>query len=239
MLLTFIFQISLWNRLLYTGFRLVQVPLKLKWSLKWNLLFVCLWSYRAFDTLAKALNPGESTACQNSESIDTSAQLLGGETSMNIVEIEGPLLSDAHVAFRVLNTFLLLTVYNYFDIVMYNNNLTKLYLEFLRGVFVQVLALISSYWAAFVHWLILYLGESPALCNGLAALVILWFLTLKILGNPYKRIYIDKVFAWSRVSISLHEAESASTFSLVNGCIWYHLQWTLRPLSVFVSFLFV
>lgn len=63
---------------------------------------------------------------------------------MNIVEIEGPLLSDAHVAFRVLNSFLLLTVYNCFDIVMYNNDLTKLYFEFLRGVFVQVLALISS-----------------------------------------------------------------------------------------------
>lgn len=63
---------------------------------------------------------------------------------MNIVEIEGPLLSDAHVAFRVLNTFLLLTVYNYFDIVMYNNDLIKSYFEFLRGVFVQVLALISN-----------------------------------------------------------------------------------------------
>lgn len=63
---------------------------------------------------------------------------------MNIVEIEGPLLSDAHVAFRVLNTFLLLTVYNYFDIVMYNNDLIKFYFEFLRGVFVQVLALISN-----------------------------------------------------------------------------------------------
>ncbi|XP_058720111.1 nuclear receptor subfamily 2 group C member 1-like isoform X1 [Poecile atricapillus] len=56
---------------------------------------------RAFDTLAKALNPGESAACQNSESVDASAQLLGGETNMNIVEIEGPLLSDAHVAFRL------------------------------------------------------------------------------------------------------------------------------------------
>lgn len=42
---------------------------------------------------------------------------------MNIVEIEGPLLSDAHVAFRVLNSFLLLTVYNCFDLVMYNNDL--------------------------------------------------------------------------------------------------------------------
>ncbi|XP_035756893.1 nuclear receptor subfamily 2 group C member 1 [Egretta garzetta] len=55
---------------------------------------------RAFDTLAKALNPGESAACQNSESIEAGVQLIGGETSMNIVEIEGPLLSDAHVAFR-------------------------------------------------------------------------------------------------------------------------------------------
>ncbi|XP_061207242.1 nuclear receptor subfamily 2 group C member 1 isoform X2 [Neopsephotus bourkii] len=56
---------------------------------------------RAFDTLAKALNPGESAACQNSESIDANVQLIGGESSLNIVEIEGPLLSDAHVAFRL------------------------------------------------------------------------------------------------------------------------------------------
>uniref|UniRef100_A0A8B9PKB6 Nuclear receptor subfamily 2 group C member 1 n=1 Tax=Apteryx owenii TaxID=8824 RepID=A0A8B9PKB6_APTOW len=56
---------------------------------------------RAFDTLAKALNPGENAACQNSESIEASVQLIGGEASMNIVEIEGPLLSDAHVAFRL------------------------------------------------------------------------------------------------------------------------------------------
>ncbi|XP_075789560.1 nuclear receptor subfamily 2 group C member 1 isoform X4 [Pelodiscus sinensis] len=57
---------------------------------------------RAFDTLAKALNPGESAACQSSaESIEANVHLIGGETSMNIVEIEGPLLSDAHVAFRL------------------------------------------------------------------------------------------------------------------------------------------
>ncbi|XP_068524656.1 nuclear receptor subfamily 2 group C member 1 isoform X8 [Anas acuta] len=55
----------------------------------------------AFDTLAKALNPGESAACQNSDSVEGSVQLIGGETSMNLVEIEGPLLSDAHVAFRL------------------------------------------------------------------------------------------------------------------------------------------
>lgn len=46
---------------------------------------------------------------------------------MNIVEIEGPLLSDAHVAFRVLQTFLLLTVYNCFDTLMYNNDLSFIF----------------------------------------------------------------------------------------------------------------
>ncbi|XP_058046022.1 nuclear receptor subfamily 2 group C member 1 isoform X6 [Ahaetulla prasina] len=57
---------------------------------------------RAFDTLAKALNPGESTPCSSSaESMEASAHLAGEEASMNIVEIEGPLLTDAHVAFRL------------------------------------------------------------------------------------------------------------------------------------------
>ncbi|XP_062989838.1 nuclear receptor subfamily 2 group C member 1 isoform X2 [Elgaria multicarinata webbii] len=57
---------------------------------------------RAFDTLAKALNPGESASCQSSaESMEASARLVGEEASMNIVEVEGPLLSDAHVAFRL------------------------------------------------------------------------------------------------------------------------------------------
>uniref|UniRef100_A0A8C0J9P9 Nuclear receptor subfamily 2 group C member 1 n=3 Tax=Chelonoidis abingdonii TaxID=106734 RepID=A0A8C0J9P9_CHEAB len=57
---------------------------------------------RAFDTLAKALNPGENAACQSSaETVEANVHLIGGETSMNIVEIEGPLLSDAHVAFRL------------------------------------------------------------------------------------------------------------------------------------------
>ncbi|XP_013914584.1 PREDICTED: nuclear receptor subfamily 2 group C member 1 isoform X1 [Thamnophis sirtalis] len=57
---------------------------------------------RAFDTLAKALNPGESTPCPSSaESMEASAHLAGEEASMNIVEIEGPLITDAHVAFRL------------------------------------------------------------------------------------------------------------------------------------------
>uniref|UniRef100_A0A803TXW3 Nuclear receptor subfamily 2 group C member 1 n=1 Tax=Anolis carolinensis TaxID=28377 RepID=A0A803TXW3_ANOCA len=57
---------------------------------------------RAFDTLAKAFNPGETASCQSSaESMEASAHLFGEETTTSIVEIEGPLLSDVHVAFRL------------------------------------------------------------------------------------------------------------------------------------------
>ncbi|XP_038666872.1 nuclear receptor subfamily 2 group C member 1-A-like isoform X7 [Scyliorhinus canicula] len=61
--------------------------------------------FRAFDTLAKALNPAEGQAVQNSaECMDTSGaniQLISGEQSLPVVEIEGPLLSDVHVAFKL------------------------------------------------------------------------------------------------------------------------------------------
>lgn len=42
---------------------------------------------------------------------------------MNLVEIEGPLLSDAHVAFRVLNTLLLLAVYKHFNFLIWWYNI--------------------------------------------------------------------------------------------------------------------
>ncbi|XP_023487125.2 nuclear receptor subfamily 2 group C member 1 isoform X2 [Equus caballus] len=57
---------------------------------------------RAFDTLAKALNPGESTTCQSSvEGMEGSVHLIAGDSSINYIEKEGPLLSDSHVAFRL------------------------------------------------------------------------------------------------------------------------------------------
>ncbi|KAM6153011.1 nuclear receptor subfamily 2 group C member 1 [Erethizon dorsatum] len=57
---------------------------------------------RAFDTLAKALNPGESSSCQSSgEGSEGSGHLTAGEPSTSYVEKEGPLLSDSHVAFRL------------------------------------------------------------------------------------------------------------------------------------------
>ncbi|KAM8973098.1 nuclear receptor subfamily 2 group C member 1 isoform 2-T2 [Pelodytes ibericus] len=53
---------------------------------------------RAFDTLAKALNPSENSAHSSSESMESNPTLFH-DTS--IVEIEGPLLSDTHIAFRL------------------------------------------------------------------------------------------------------------------------------------------
>lgn len=57
---------------------------------------------RAFDTLAKAFNPGENTRYQNSgEGMEGSLRVIAGDSSINYIEKEGPLLSDSHVAFRV------------------------------------------------------------------------------------------------------------------------------------------
>ncbi|XP_058529174.1 nuclear receptor subfamily 2 group C member 1 isoform X3 [Ochotona princeps] len=57
---------------------------------------------RAFDTLAKAFNPGENTHYQNSgEGMEGSLRVIAGDSSINYIEKEGPLLSDSHVAFRL------------------------------------------------------------------------------------------------------------------------------------------
>ncbi|KAG8439588.1 hypothetical protein GDO86_005686 [Hymenochirus boettgeri] len=53
---------------------------------------------RAFDTLAKVLNPSENSSHGSTESMGSNSN-LAQDTS--IVEIEGPLLSDAHIAFRL------------------------------------------------------------------------------------------------------------------------------------------
>ncbi|XP_006633373.1 nuclear receptor subfamily 2 group C member 1 [Lepisosteus oculatus] len=53
---------------------------------------------RAFDTLAKALNPGDHP---QGEHIETSMHLVSGDQSGSVVEINGPLLSDVHVAFKL------------------------------------------------------------------------------------------------------------------------------------------
>ncbi|KAI1882283.1 hypothetical protein AGOR_G00249080 [Albula goreensis] len=53
---------------------------------------------RAFDTLAKVLNPPEPS---EGEVMEASLQLVSADQSGNLVELEGPLLSDSHVPFKL------------------------------------------------------------------------------------------------------------------------------------------
>ncbi|XP_040264845.1 nuclear receptor subfamily 2 group C member 1 isoform X2 [Bufo bufo] len=53
---------------------------------------------RAFDTLAKALNPSESSSQDLSENIESSSNLF---QDIGVVEMEGPLLSDSHISFKL------------------------------------------------------------------------------------------------------------------------------------------
>ncbi|XP_076127678.1 nuclear receptor subfamily 2 group C member 1-A-like isoform X1 [Alosa pseudoharengus] len=54
---------------------------------------------RALDTLAKALNPGDSPA---EETLEATMQLVSGDQSGSILELEGPLISDCHVPFKLM-----------------------------------------------------------------------------------------------------------------------------------------
>ncbi|XP_034028616.1 nuclear receptor subfamily 2 group C member 2 isoform X2 [Thalassophryne amazonica] len=61
---------------------------------------------RAFDTLAKVLNPPEEglgrTRTENSLcATGTTIQLIGGDQESPIIEVEGPLLTDSHVCFKL------------------------------------------------------------------------------------------------------------------------------------------
>ncbi|XP_066561091.1 nuclear receptor subfamily 2 group C member 1 isoform X2 [Amia ocellicauda] len=53
---------------------------------------------RAFDTLAKALNPGDHP---HVEHMEASMHLVSGDQSGSVLEMDGPLLSDIHVAFKL------------------------------------------------------------------------------------------------------------------------------------------
>lgn len=54
---------------------------------------------RALDTLAKALSPGGGPT---NESLEATMQLVSGDQSGSILELEGPLLSDSHVPFKLM-----------------------------------------------------------------------------------------------------------------------------------------
>lgn len=61
-----------------------------------DVYFLCI--IRAFDTLAKVLHPGDGSA---GESLEATMQLMSGDQSGPVVELEGPLLSDSHIPFKV------------------------------------------------------------------------------------------------------------------------------------------
>ncbi|XP_012669678.1 nuclear receptor subfamily 2 group C member 1-like [Clupea harengus] len=54
---------------------------------------------RALDTLAKALNPRDGPT---HESLEATMQLVSGDQSGSIMELEGPLLSDSNVPFKLM-----------------------------------------------------------------------------------------------------------------------------------------
>lgn len=53
---------------------------------------------RAFDTLAKALHPADGSA---GESLEATMQLMSGDQSGPVVELDGSLLSEIHIPFKV------------------------------------------------------------------------------------------------------------------------------------------
>ena len=64
--------------------------------------------YSAFDTLAKALNPPDAGQAQSQEGqvqcvAGATIQLLGRDQETPLIEVEGPLLTDTHVGFKVEN----------------------------------------------------------------------------------------------------------------------------------------
>ncbi|XP_068453982.1 nuclear receptor subfamily 2 group C member 2 isoform X2 [Clinocottus analis] len=57
---------------------------------------------RAFDTLAKVFNPPEQSLADKPHCVSgTTIQLIGRDQETPIIEVEGPLLTDSHVAFKL------------------------------------------------------------------------------------------------------------------------------------------
>ncbi|CAG5957802.1 unnamed protein product [Menidia menidia] len=54
---------------------------------------------RAFDTLAKVLHPGDSSA---GDTLEATMQLMSGDQSGPVVELEGALLSESHIPFKLM-----------------------------------------------------------------------------------------------------------------------------------------
>lgn len=70
-------------------------------------LACCMWCHSAFDTLAKALNPSEGMEAQSLSEVEgiggPTIQVISRDHITPLIEVEGPLLTDAHVNFKVCN----------------------------------------------------------------------------------------------------------------------------------------
>lgn len=71
-------------------------------------MFVCVcFVYSAFDTLSKVFNPSDEGIEQRlaNKSLQcvggTTIHLIGRDQENPIIEVEGPLLTDSHVGFKV------------------------------------------------------------------------------------------------------------------------------------------
>ncbi|XP_072291261.1 nuclear receptor subfamily 2 group C member 1 isoform X1 [Eucyclogobius newberryi] len=54
---------------------------------------------RAFDTLAKVLHPNEGSAA---DTLEATMQLMAGDQSGPVLELNGPILSDSHIPFKLM-----------------------------------------------------------------------------------------------------------------------------------------
>lgn len=70
-----------------------------------------MWCHSAFDTLAKALNPSEMMEAQSLSDVDgmggPTIQVISRDHITPLIEVEGPLLTDTHVNFKVCNDIVL------------------------------------------------------------------------------------------------------------------------------------
>lgn len=81
-------------------------------KIRWNCIIFChcfwvwcVWCCSAFDTLAKALNPSEAAEGRSLSEVDgvggATIQVISRDQITPLIEVEGPLLTDTHVSFKV------------------------------------------------------------------------------------------------------------------------------------------
>uniref|UniRef100_A0AAQ5WYZ7 Nuclear receptor subfamily 2, group C, member 2 n=1 Tax=Amphiprion ocellaris TaxID=80972 RepID=A0AAQ5WYZ7_AMPOC len=85
------------------GTLLLATDSKVHWIIEFVFVSVC-FAHSAFDTLAKVFNPPEvaQNLADKSQCVSgTTIQLIGRDQETPIIEVEGPLLTDSHVGFKL------------------------------------------------------------------------------------------------------------------------------------------